>query len=245
MEQVEVDALSRELLARSFPRVQMVLLLALAGIGAFLASFALLHGGLASMSARYFLATAIGYLLFLALVRAWIAYQRHRWSPDLVDLPIDLPAGGGGSAPVPPFSGGGGGFGGGGASGRFAASEVPAAPSPASPALFDSVPDVDEAWPIALVVLVALGLIAGLSGMIFVVWASPALFAEVLLDAAVVGAVYRRARNRPRSHWLSGVLRRTWLPATTLCVIVAVAGFALEVAHPDADSLRAVLRATP
>jgi hypothetical protein len=195
VEELDVDALRRQLLARSFPRLQMMLLLALAGFGAFVSSLAMLHGGITSMPARYFIAAALGYLIFLALVRAWLAYQRRRWVIDLADLPVDVPLGGGPDAP-PLFTGQGGSFGGGGASGHFSLVDAPgAAPiTPpaelprASSALLDGIPDVDDAWPIVVVVFVALGALVALA---FVVWASPALFAEVLLDAAVVGAVYR------------------------------------------------------
>jgi hypothetical protein len=247
VEELDVDALRRQLLARSFPRLQMMLLLALAGFGAFVSSLAMLHGGITSMPARYFIAAALGYLIFLALVRAWLAYQRRRWVIDLADLPVDVPLGGGPDAP-PLFTGQGGSFGGGGASGHFSLVDAPgAAPiTPpaelprASSALLDGIPDADDAWPIVVVVFVALGALVALA---FVVWASPALFAEVLLDAAVVGAVYRRVRQRPRGHWLRGVLRRTWLPATALCALVSVAGCALEVAAPGAHSVRAVAAA--
>jgi hypothetical protein len=65
----------------------------------------------------------------------------------------------------------------------------------------------------------------------------------VLLDAAVAGAVYRRARRRSRAHWLRGVVRRTWLPALALCAFVAAGGFAVQQVMPEARSLGDVIRA--
>lgn len=238
MDAAEAETLKQRLLAGSFPRLQMVLVLSLAGLGAFLCSAALLHGGLGNMMARYFLATAIGYALFLVLIRLWLEYQRRRWSFDLGLPDVDL----GSSPSTPSFSGGGGSFGGGGATGSYHASPglpLPGSASEASPSLADSVPDLDEAWP---VVLGLAALLAALTALGYLIYASPVLFAEVLLDAAVVGAVYRRALRRRRDHWLRGVLRRTWLPAAALCAFVGLIGFSLQAAAPEASSLGAALR---
>jgi hypothetical protein len=240
LEDLEVESLRQRLLAESFPRLQMSLLVSLAGLAALLCSFVLLRAGLERMGLRYFVAAAIGYLVFLALVRAWLFYQRRRWD-ELLDVP-DLGGGGGsGSASEPPtFSGGGGSFGGGGAQGSFGPSEAPApVSSSGGSGALDLVSDLDDAWPIALGLA---ALLAGLAALAFVIFASPVLFAEVLLNAAVVGAVYRRARRRSRAHWLHGVVRRTWLAALALCLFVAAAGFLLQATAPEARSLGAVLR---
>jgi hypothetical protein len=216
----------------------MVLILSLAGLGAFLCSAALLHGGLENMMARYFIAAAIGYALFLFLIRLWLEYQRRRWSFEL-DFPDVDP---GSSSSSPSFSGGGGSFGGGGATGSYhpsPGSSVPGSVPEASSNLADSVPDLDEAWP---VVLGLVALLAGLTALGYLIYASPVLFAEALLDAAVVGAVYRRTRRRPRDHWLRGVLRRTWLPAAAICAFVGLIGFSLQAAAPGASSLGAAVR---
>jgi hypothetical protein len=242
-----VEDLRKRLLAQSFPRLQMSLIVILAGLGAFLCSVGLLAIGISSMAARYFVATAIGYVVFLILVRAWLSYQRRHWSIDL-DVPLDAVSHG--DPGMPSFSGGGGSFGGGGAGRSFDSAGAPVMPRPISIAdvpssssidgssSIDLVPDLDEAWPFALGVIL---LLAGVVALAFVIYSSPVLFAEVLLDAAVVGAVYRRARRRSRAHWLHGVVRRTWLPATALCAFVALAGFALQASAPGARSLGGVI----
>jgi hypothetical protein len=250
----EAEDLRDRLLAESFPRLQMTVIVAIAGICAFLGSAALLASGLSSMAIRYFLAAGVGYLAFLTLIRAWIAFQRRRWEDLDADLLVDLPLRGAqGGAPAPePFASGGGSFGGGGAGRSFDASdrsagpyEPPAleGPEPGSPAAASSsidLPDVDDAWPL---VLAAAFVVAGLAALGLVVYASPILFAEVLLDAAVAGAVYRRARRRSRAHWLAGVLRRTWLPAVALCAFVAGTGLAVQAWMPEARSLGDAVRA--
>lgn len=106
----------------------------------------------------------------------------------------------------------------------------------------DAVSDADGAGPVVLAIA---ALLSGVVALGFVVHASPILFAEVLLDAAVVSAVYRRARARSREHWSRGVLRRTWLPAIALSVSVALGGLALQLIEPGARSLGAVFRGSP
>src|SRR5262245_35957464 len=102
---------------RDYPRLRMLLILAAAGAVGFLASVLLLRAGVESMSLRYAASVAVGYLVFLGLIRAWLALRRRRWNldPDVTSGP-DL---GTAEVPTPPFSGGGGHFGGGGASGSF------------------------------------------------------------------------------------------------------------------------------
>jgi hypothetical protein len=100
---------------------------------------------------------------------------------------------------------------------------------------------LDDAWPIAVVLAIAVAAVGALVAVGMVIYASPVLFAEVLLDAAVVGAVYRRARRHSRSDWLHGVLRRTWLPALGLAGLFAVSGLVLQAFFPQAHSIGAVL----
>src|SRR6478735_8302114 len=68
------------LLATSFPRLQMMLILSLAAVGTFLCSALLVRCGLKSMGVRYALAVVGGYLSFLSFVRVWIAYQTRNWA---------------------------------------------------------------------------------------------------------------------------------------------------------------------
>lgn len=232
-ESLHAETLSRRLVDESFPRLQMLLLVSLAGLGAFLCSFALLRAGLESMGWRYLVATAAGYLSFMGSIRLWIAYQRGAWQPDL-DPGLDLDGGGDLGGPEPPgFSGDGGTFGGAGAS------DSVGAPLRASADISGGV-DLDE---LGLVLLAAAACLVGVIVVGSVVYASPALLAEVLLDAAVVGAAYRSARRRKRSHWAAGVLRRTWWRALVLCASLSAAGFLLQAYAPQAHSLGDVVRA--
>jgi hypothetical protein len=244
----EVEDLRQQLISESFPRLQMSIVVGLSGIGAFLVSASLLWAGLTNMPLRYFLATAAGYAVFLSLIRAWLSYQRRRWSIDL-DVPTELPLGG--HSEPPSFSGAGGTFGGAGSTGSLEdASAIGTPRVPASHWLprigpteggstVDGLSDFDADGPVALGVVL---LLAGLVALGAIVYVSPTLFAEVLLDAAVVSAAYRRARRREQQHWLKGVVRRTWLPVALLCALVALGAFVLQASAPEARSLGDVFR---
>jgi hypothetical protein len=244
--------IEQRLLASSFPRLHMLLILSLAAIGTFLCSATLVRCGLASMGVRYALAVLGGYLSFLSFVRVWIAYQTRNWSfsrpqpargqlsfDGSLDLPDLSALGDLGSSASDAFSGAGGSFGGAGASGSFDL-DLGSNESGASEAL-EAVGASDEALPIVIAVIALLG---GLIALGFVVYSSPVLFAEVLLDVAVLGAVYKKNQRHQRSHWAAGVLGRTYKPMLVLSVFAAIFGFAMQSTAPQATTLGAVLNAS-
>jgi len=264
--QLNAKQIEQRLLASSFPRLHMMLILSLAAVGTFLCSALLVRCGLRSMGVRYALAMLGGYLSFLSFVRVWIAYQTRNWSfgrhqpaqqkqnyannlesstpdrdtpIDLLDLPDLSGLGDLGSSTAQVFSGSGGSFGGGGASGSFDV-DLGSSDGVASDAL-EAVGGSDDAWPIVIAVVALLG---GLVALGFVVYSSPVLFAEVLLDVAVLGAVYKKNQRHQRSHWAAGVLGRTYKPMLALTVLAAIFGFALQHTAPQAATFGEVLRAT-
>jgi hypothetical protein len=204
------------------------------------------------MGARYALAVLGGYLFFLAFVRLWIAYQTRNWSfgrrkqersqrsYDVgdIDLP-DLSALGQLSGALDGgFSGGGGAFGGAGASGSFG----DASPSEGSSSgVLDGLGSADGEGVAILVAVVAL--LGGLLALGFVVYSSPVLLAEVLLDVAVVGALYRKNQRHERGHWAAGVLSRTYKPMLVLSIFAGIFGFAIQSLAPEQHTLGAVLEA--
>jgi hypothetical protein len=240
------------LLATSFPRLHMALILALAAVGAFLTSASMVALGSTSMGLRYALAVVGGYLFFLLFVRVWIAYQTRDWSfgrrdreqwressdTSALELP-DLSALGDMASSVEGgFSGGGGSFGGAGASGSFGDGSVSGGSS--SDAL-DAVSGGDGEG--VAIVIAVVALLGGLLALGFVVYSSPILLAEVLLDVAVVGALYRKNQRHERGHWAAGVLGRTYKPALVLAVFAAIFGFAIQSLAPEQHTLGAVLDA--
>src|SRR5205823_1541379 len=69
------------------PRATMTLVVLLTGAAGFLCSFALLRAGVEKMWLRYPLSVAAAYLVFLALLRLWVAWQRE--FPDVSGLDAD------------------------------------------------------------------------------------------------------------------------------------------------------------
>ena len=236
-----------QLMRHSAPRLQLSIILGLAGAAAFLTSVIGLELGIGSMLIRYPLAVASGYVTFMILLRCWIAWQRLEsgvWDAPLDAVadalqPADLKlAAGSDSAPLP-FAGGGSGGGGGGASWASALSPSRVSgTAPRSGVGFDL--DVDELWPLIVAALCALG---GAAAIVYVISAAPVLLAEIALDAAVMSALYARLRKSDTSHWAMTVIRRTWLPALAIFVFAALGGYALDQVDPDARSIGAVFRA--
>lgn len=237
---MEIARLRERLERQHWPRLQMSLIVLLTGAVGFLASFALLQAGLQSMALRYPLAACAAYAGFLLLLWTW-ARSRGRGF-DSADVP-DWGDGGGGPAGAG-WSSGGGHSGGGGASASF---DAPVShPMPHASADADSGPDLslldgadDFGW-VLIAIAIALG--AALAAA-WVVWIAPGLMAELLLDVALAGGLYRRLRRIESRHWLSTALRRTALPFLLLALLAAATGFAAARYAPGAASIGDVLAA--
>jgi hypothetical protein len=218
-----VAQMRARLLATGFPRFVILLILLVAGLTAFGFSALALDAGLDDMAVRYFVATMVGYGVFLLLIRVWIALRSRE--ADITDLP-DIP-----HVPSNGDAFGGGQSGGAGATESWgeAADSVTGV----------DVPDADEAWPVVLAAVVLLG---GVLAMLYVVYLAPVLLAEVALDAALVTGIYRKLRKKDAGHWLGSAVRHTWLPATIAAVCIAFAGLVLQWAQPAARSIGDVFR---
>ena len=234
-----IERLRRRLTRHGAPRLQLLLIVGLAGSVAFLVSAVGLYAGLISMTVRYPLAAVCGYLTFLVLIRAWIAWQRGKWDPDVEIDPelLDAVLPQGESSEDFELSQGGR-SGGGGASDQWTAGSVDSGSRTAGGGSHVDV-DLDDLWPVALAVVCAIG---GLAAIFYVVYSAPVLLAEVALDGAVVTTLYRRMRRADTAHWAATTLRRTWISAMVLVVSAAIAGFAFERIAPEARSIGGVIR---
>ena len=229
------------LLTTGYPRVLILAILMLSGGAAFLFSAAALAAGIERMALRYPLAALVGYSVFLLLIRVWIAWKRGELPDDVPgDLLLDLPLPSAPDADANPgnvlFAGGRSGGGGGGAA--WDSSGRPAARSPELSDAFDV--DAGELWP---AIAVAVGVLAGALALAYTVYIAPVLLAEVLLDAAVVTALYRHLRTGDKAHWARSLIRRTWIPAAMLAAFLMLAGLGLQRLAPSAHSIGGVLRA--
>lgn len=259
-----VGRAERLLVRRAWPRAQMMLILSATGCAGLLVSFALLHAGLTRMWVRYPVAILCAYAVFLLLLRVWLAMQSRRG--DLPDPGIDLAnvdlsgvAGRGGTTSGFGF-GGAGDFAGGGAGGSVdggteAASLLPTGSVATSGGggatggsggggggLLDSINldlDFDDEGCAVVLALAALALaiLAGLVVSFYVVWAAPALLAEILVDGLLVAGLYKRVKNAERRHWLRAAVRRTILPVVLTAVSFTAAGYAMQRAVPEARTV--------
>lgn len=205
----------------------LFVIVALSGFAGFLVSFALLSAGWDSMAWRYGIAGAGAYATFLCLLAVYVAWQRsgRELDPDptdvfdLADLSLTTA-----EEAVPNFSGGRSG-GGGAANGWDSSVAEPGG------SWFDA--DVDFGF--ALIALAAIAACA--LAVSWVLWAAPALLAEVLVDAVIVGTVSKQLGSIERRDWTATVLRRTWFPAAVMVLTLVVGGWALQQAVPDAKSI--------
>lgn len=232
-----VQQLRARLEIGSWPRLQMMMLVALTGAAGFITSFVLLALGLHRMGLRYLLACCVAYLCFLALLWIWLRW-RGSDGIDVWNEPTDR-------AETPhadtDWTGHGGSSGGGGASADF---DTPASPAPVaadtqcvsaptSGSDFE-LPDMDvEAVPLLLALLV-IGLVLS---SLFVVWTAPALFAELLLDGVLAAGLYRRLRHIETRHWLQTAVRKTAWPFVLTTALLAATGFGIQAAAPQAKSI--------
>jgi hypothetical protein len=222
-------------IAKGYPRLIVFTFLGLAGLAAFGFSTALLRFGVEHMGSRYVAATAVGYGVFLLLIRAWIELNRPRENRRDLDIP-DLPSAGspdGGTSVE--FSGGS--SGGGGASGAWEGADVPGLDVDVG------VVDADEAWPVVVVIAVAaVVLLGGVAALFYVVYYAPLLLAEIALDAALVTGIYRKLRKQDTRNWLGSAIRRTWKPALVIGACLFVIGVLVQWATPTARTIGDVLR---
>lgn len=225
----------------SFPRVQMLLLVALTGAFGLLASFIMQRLGMDAMVIRYPLALAIAYLFFLLLIWLWIRTSAREYL-DVLD-PSGLANAGGAPVESSRFEGGGGDFGGGGASASFDSSSIDStsvsdAPTKSVAEAAEAIGNADE----LVIPVVVIALAAGLAlASLYVIYIAPVLFAEVLVDGALSYVLYRRIRAHERQFWLTSAMRRTIIPFAITGAFLAAAGAAMSSYAPGAKSLGQVI----
>jgi hypothetical protein len=242
----EIARIQRLLERLHSPRLQMMLIVALTAAVGFLVSFALLHAGVESLWLRYGLAVAIAYLAFLFFLWCWLRLR----SSDLLDgLDLPSPSSGSPHSLHKTWEPGGGQFGGGGSSGsfddgtavaRFSGNSGSASSSSGS-GISDAVGGFDlEEFAVVLLALAAL--IGAAFAAFWIVWAAPALFAELMLDAALAAGLYRRLRSVEGDHWLNTAVRRTLWPFVGVAVLFSLGGACVQIYVPAAKSIGQVMQ---
>jgi len=194
------------------PRLMVLLMVTATGAAGLLASFLALRAGLIWPLARWPLAVVLAYGAFLLLVRLWLV---HEGSRQTVARAL------GGEEPEPePFPG----------AHRDKGSSGDGIDLPL---------DGDEGTAILMLLVAA---VVALGAGIYVVVIAPELLTEVLLDAAVSAGLYHRLRGTPGGDWLTTAWRRTRTPFLLVLAFFTLAGLLLQLALPEAHSLREVIR---
>ncbi len=242
---MEIARLRERLERDHWPRLQMSLIVLLTGAAGFLASFGLLQAGMHTMALRYPLAACAAYAAFLLLLWSWACSHGRRRESDWSDLDGFADGSSNACASNPGWHSGGGRSGAGGASSSY---EAPSSSSWSSSrsgsARGDSdVSLLDGADDFGWVIVALLAAVAAALAALWALWLSPALMAEVLLDVALAGGLYRRLRRIESRHWLATALRRTAVPFLLLALLTAAAGFAGARYAPGADSIGDVIAA--
>ena len=204
------------------PRLSMCLIAALTAAAGFFASWLLLRLGLYAMWARYPLAVALAYAVFLFLLWCWLRLQSSDTdaadAAEVADIGSDM-------ADVAYASGSGG-------------SNLADAGGGVD------LPDIDDGEGaligIVIVALIALG--TALLAAFSIISIAPVLLAELLVDAALAAGLYRHVRKLDRDrHWLGTALRHTAWRFGAVAVLAALAGLLLVWLAPGAVSLGDVL----
>lgn len=233
----EVARIRRMLLRLHSPRLHMGAIVALTGLAGFLSSAVLLHAGMHAMWQRYPAAVLAAYIVFLMLVWVWLRLRGD--AADALDA-ADAFDGSAGGRHGDAWNGGAGRSGGGGASASY---ESPASQTELDELnLADVVPagfDADEGLFVAIPIAVAA---AAALGAFWLIWAAPTLFAEILLDATLSAALYRRLRHLEADHWVTTALRRTGWFFLATAGILAIVGAASQALVPGADSIGDLVR---
>jgi hypothetical protein len=196
-----VAIIKRLLLRRSWPKLQISLILSLTGMAGFLTSFFLLHLGISRMWLRYPIAILIAYCVFLLLLDLWLWLQRRSLRGDFDPSFLDFSSFDTSSRGASVQFGGGGDFGGGGAGGSWGQSVSSSASSSgcATPNDIGFDLDFDSG---CLIVIAVVALVGGLVASFYVIYIAPALLAEILVDGALMAGLYRRVKHIEPGNWL-------------------------------------------
>jgi hypothetical protein len=216
--------------------------------GTFLAGLAATHvmmiGGLVdNLALRYGVAVCVAYLMFLVLIRLWLRYIGMRDDDSELDLTgdgIDIAGeiAGNWEPPLPPLEGGN--FGGAGASGSWgepmtvAGSETASTSGGSGPS-FDIGFDADE---LIVVVLFLALVVALLFAGVYLIYSAPVILTEAAFEAALVGALARRAKKIDRPGWVGAVSKATAWPFIGILVLAIALGWAVQKACPEATRMR-------
>jgi hypothetical protein len=207
-----IRGLAEYLRRRSFPRLALGIVLALTGLAGFGISFLLLKAGIGDMWLRYPVAVLGAYGIFLLLMRAWVEIEQLQINPEDPELLEAIENG----APEPPVK----------------------AEKEGSWLDWLDVPGADIFDAEGCLPVILIGIVVALLGLVIMaLLGAPVLLAEVLIDLLLAGILYRRLKRAAEEHWLGTCIRKTWGFVLCTALLLSIAGFALSIAAPEAQSI--------
>jgi hypothetical protein len=205
---------------KRWSRLAMGFILLLTGAAGVAASWGLLQAGLGQMWMRYPLSVLIAWGVFLFLLWVWIQVERRYFTADEEVAAL--------------------------LKGRDPAEAMRRLKDDDSSVLdwFSDVPDVSDGEG-CFVLLVGLALICliffAAAAILNVLIGAPILFAEVFVDAVLVGALYKRIKPMQEQWWVLGAVRHTWRPVALTATALLVCALIFRYFAPNAHSAGEVL----
>lgn len=213
------------------PRLQMGFIAALTGAAGLLASYLLRLGGVSSMALRYPLAVAIAYVAFLFFLWCWLRWgdigaDQIEGGGDIADAGYEIASASIGSPQYAPDA---------------SASRISAG-GDSDGGSFDLDAGDGEGAIIGIVIIAVVALLGAVFAAFSLISMAPVLFAELLVDAALAGGLYRHVRGIDRErHWLTTAVSRTIWRFAGVAALAAVVGGLIAWFVPGADSIGALL----
>lgn len=212
------EKFKKRLLAKTFVRFHMSLIL-MGTIGAgVLTSRLLLSMGIGAIMFRYALDVAGAYLVFLLLVRLWLWYVHSQTVPsDTLDILAD-------EAEFPSLNFSSGTSSGGGSSGG--GSWLP-----------DLNIDIDGEG-LLIIILFAILVIGIVLAGGYLIWMAPEILGEAAFDVLVAGGLTGVINRLEKQGWIVGVVRGTILPFLIIFALTMALAYGIHSICPNAATLR-------
>ena len=242
---------------RYFIRAHMTVMLSLVLLSGLVASRALLHAGMTNMGFRYPIAVLFSYVVFLGLIRLWLAYMCRVARPARLAASDSARSSGGGvldgstgwggfdgsggSGGSGNFVGGGGGSGGGGSSGEFGRSVGSGSGGGGGKSSSSSGGGGDGDGLLLLLLFVVL--VAAVFGAgAYLVFQAPAILSEAAFHAVLAAGLIKSARDVHEPGWMGGVFKATAIPFALVLILSAVFGYKAHELCPGSSNVRQVFR---
>jgi hypothetical protein len=250
---------------RYFIRAHMTVMLSLVLLSGLVASRALLRAGVTNMGLRYPIAVLFSYVVFLGLIRLWLAYMcrigraaRLATSDSAKSSGGDFldgssgwsgsggSGGSGASGGSGKFVGGGGGSGGGGSSGDFGrsggsgSSSGGGSKSSSSSSSSSSGGGGGDGDGLLLLLLFVLLVAAVFGAGAYVVYQAPAILSDAAFHTVLAAGLIKSARDAHDPGWMGGVVKATAIPFALVLILSGVFGFEAHKRCPESSSVRQV-----